>query len=128
MAKNHRTLNQKFAIFRHILFSIFKDRCEDVSDDKIVDFYNSLLSFFESISNSMLNSDNDDFFIYETIIYIIRQFDIIDPNILYQFIKNPDTFRDVMAEQLKQNKEHIASSMENICSEFNGFKEGYMNR
>lgn len=128
MAKNHRTLNQKFTIFRHILFSIFKDRCEDIPDDKIVNFYGSLLSFFESISNSMLNSDNDDFFIYETIIYIIRQFDVIEPNILYQFIKNPDTFRDVIAEQLKQNKEYILSSMENISSEFNGFKEGYMNR
>jgi hypothetical protein len=121
-------MDKKIVTFRHILFAIFFDRCEDIPDSEIVGFYHSVLNFFESTSNSLLEDNNDDFFIYETIIYIIRQFDIIDPTILFQFVKNPETFRNVMAEQLNHNRNYINESMEKICGEFQGFKEGHMTR
>ena len=119
-------IEERKQIFRYLLKSIFYDDCSEIEEGKLIDFYAFLLDSLETQSDHYVNSNNDSYFIIESIIQVLGQFHRMDPYILLQVIKNPNNFKEMVAEQTGLSLEYVNGAMEGFISDFQEIKQGYL--
>lgn len=119
-------IEERKQIFRYLLNSIFYDDCAEIEDGRIIDFYVFLLDSWETQSDHYVNSNNDGYFIIESIIQVFSQFHRMDPHILLHIIKNPSNFREMASEQTGLPLEYVNKAMEGFISDFQEIKQGYL--
>lgn len=119
-------IEERKQIFRYLLKSIFYDDCSEIEEGKLIDFYAFLLDSLETQSDHYVNSNNDSYFIIESIIQVLGQFHRMDPYILLHVIKNPNNFKEMVAEQTGLSLEYVNGAMEGFISDFQEIKQGYL--
>lgn len=119
-------IEERKQIFRYLLESIFHDDCVEIEDGRLIDFYTFLLDSLEMQSDHYVNSNNDGYFIIESIIQVFGQFHKMDPYILLHIIKNPVHFKEMTAEQTGLSLEYVNKIMEIFISDFQEIKQGYL--
>lgn len=119
-------IEERKRVFRYLLKSIFYDDCREIDGERLIGFYTFLLDSLEIQSDHYVNSNNDSYFIIESIIQVLGHFHKMDPHVLLYIIKNSSNFKEMVVNQTGLSLEYVEKAMEGFMSDFQEIKQGYL--